>query len=94
MTAKSDQTDAYRMTAEEVVGGLGSDPQRGATRPNRLTYAEIARVTDGARTRTLRSHNPPNPVSTADCDDIDPYARHLAHASLLPCPDLRLRGAG
>src|ERR671939_2012758 len=29
MTTKSDQTDAYRMTAEEVVGGLGSDPQRG-----------------------------------------------------------------
>jgi Ca2+-transporting ATPase len=29
MTAKSDQTDAYRMTAEEVVAELGSDPQRG-----------------------------------------------------------------
>src|SRR5215212_4769732 len=29
MTVKSDQTDAYRMTAEEVVGGLGSDPRHG-----------------------------------------------------------------
>src|SRR5215207_4554528 len=29
MTVKSDQTDAYRMTAEEVVAELGSDPQRG-----------------------------------------------------------------
>src|SRR5215216_3577121 len=29
MTVKSDQADAYRMTAEEVVAELGSDPQRG-----------------------------------------------------------------
>ena len=29
MSAKSDQTHAYRMTAEEVVAELGSDPQRG-----------------------------------------------------------------
>src|SRR5688500_18126720 len=29
MTVKSNQTDAYRMTAEEVVAELGSDPQRG-----------------------------------------------------------------
>jgi hypothetical protein len=29
MTVKSDQTDAYRMTAEEVIAELGSDPQRG-----------------------------------------------------------------
>ncbi len=28
-----------------------------------LTYAESKRVTDGARTRVLRSHNPPSPVS-------------------------------
>ena len=29
MTVKSDQTDAYRMTAEEVVAELGSDPRHG-----------------------------------------------------------------
>src|SRR5687767_12616104 len=29
MTVKSNQTDAYLMTAEEVVAELGSDPQRG-----------------------------------------------------------------
>jgi hypothetical protein len=28
-----------------------------------LTYAELKRVTDGARTRDLRSHNPPTSVS-------------------------------
>ena len=29
MTVKSDQTVAYRMTAEEVVAELGSDPRHG-----------------------------------------------------------------
>src|SRR5215204_4505 len=34
MTVKSDQTDAYRMTAEEVIAELGSDPQRGLSGQN------------------------------------------------------------
>ena len=33
----------------------------------RFTYAGSGRVTDGARTRDLRSHNPPTPVSKRCC---------------------------
>jgi Nucleotidyl transferase len=32
-------------------------------RPRMFSYAGSERVTDGTRTRDLRSHNPPNPVS-------------------------------
>jgi len=31
----------------------------------------------------------PGDDPTADCDDIDPYTRHIAHASLRLCPAYR-----
>src|SRR5215212_3522765 len=30
-------------------------------------------------------------TATADCDDVEPCARHIAHASLRLCSDIRLR---
>ncbi len=35
--------------------------------PYRRIYPANGRVTDGDRTRDLRSHNPPNPVSSCCC---------------------------
>src|SRR5919106_6905585 len=43
---------------------VGQRRNRPRLRGIRLTYAVLSRVTDGARTRDLRSHNPLSPVSS------------------------------
>src|SRR5215208_3411229 len=43
---------------------VGQRRNRPRLRSIRLTYAVLRRVTDGARTHDLRSHNPPTSVAT------------------------------
>ena len=58
-TVDTDQAEAYRMTAEEVVGGLGSDPRHG------LSGQDAVRAWSGTvRTSSRpRSPYPPGGVS-------------------------------